>query len=108
MKTEDVDKIVNAVPPGWVVVLVTVPTRALRVIRDDLALTFRVEQLDATTWTWRAISTHVGDEAWESKMPAFKHAHEMQTRLKEKIKLAQHEARMAMIKAQNPMGASNV
>lgn len=101
MKVEDVSKIMNAVSAGWHVVLALVPTRSLRVIRDDLALTFRVEQLDPSNWSWRPISTHVGDVAWESYPHAAKAAHVAQIRFKEKVKLAQHEARMAMIKAQS-------
>jgi hypothetical protein len=99
-----VDKIINTVPEGWNVVAVTVPTRALRVIVEDTKLKFRVEQLDPTNWSWRAVSTHAGDEAWESLGPAIQDAITKQTRLKEKIKLAQHEKRMAMIKAENPHG----
>lgn len=102
MDVTEVDKIVNAVPKGWRVLAVTVPTRALRVIAEDLNMKFRVEQLDPRDWTWRAISTHSGDEAWESFGPAIQDAVNKQARLKEKIKLAQHEKRMAMVKAQNP------
>ena len=104
MDVSAVDKIVNAVPAGWHVLAVAVPTRALRIIRDDLALKFRIEQLDPTNWSWRAVSTHQGDEAWESLGPAFNDMAIKQSRLKEKIKLAQHEQRMAMIKAENPHG----
>ena len=104
MDVSAVDKIVNAVPAGWHVLAVAVPTRALRIIHDDLALKFRIEQLDPTNWSWRAVSTHQGDEAWESLGPAFNDMAEKQARLKEKIKLAQHEQRMAMIKAENPHG----
>jgi len=97
-----IDKIINAVPVGWHAVAVTVPTRAIRVIRDDLSLKFRVEQLNSVNWTWRVVSTHAGDEAWESFGPAMQDAITKQVRLTEKIKLAQHEKRMAMVKAQNP------
>jgi hypothetical protein len=103
MDTATADKIINAVPTGWHMVCVTVPTRALRVIRDDLSLKFRVEQLDATNWSWRVVSTHTGDEAWESIGPSIQDAITKQARLKEKIKLALHEKRMAMIKAENPL-----
>lgn len=93
----------NAVPPGWRVIAVTVPTRALRVIvEEDLYRKFRVEQLDPTNWSWRAVSTHLGDEEWESLGPAIQDATNKQARLREKIKLAQHEKRMAMIKAESP------
>lgn len=103
MDIADVDKIINTVPAGWCVIAVAVPTRALRVIAEDLHMKFRVEQLDPTNWSWRAVSTHQGDEAWESLGPAIQDAVNKQARLKEKIKLAQHEQRMAMVRAQNPM-----
>jgi hypothetical protein len=104
MDVANVDKIVNLVPEGWNVIAVAVPTRALRVVVEDNFLKFRVEQLDPTNWAWRVISTHIGDEAWESLMPAMVDMVNKQTRLKEKIKLAQHEKRIAMIKAENPLG----
>jgi hypothetical protein len=96
----DVDRIMNAVPEGWQMIAVAVPTRALRVIVEDDHKKFRVEQLDARTWTWGAISTHLGDDPWESLGPAIQDMCTKQVRLKEKLKLAQHEARMANIKAQ--------
>jgi len=102
MDITEVDKVINAVAAGWRVIAVTVPTRALRVIVEDLNLKFRVEQLDPTNWSWRVVSTHSGDEAYESLGPAIQDAINKQARLKEKIKLAQHEKRMAMIKAENP------
>jgi hypothetical protein len=104
MDIANVDKIINAVPEGWTVIAVAVPTRALRVVVEDSLLKFRVEQLDPTNWSWRVISTHIGDEAWESLRPSLQDMFIKQTRLKEKIKLAQHEKRMAMIKAENPLG----
>ena len=105
MDAEQTSKIINQVTDGWHLVSVSVPTRALRIIRDDLALKFRIEQLDvASNFTWRPVSTHAGDEAWESLRPALDDLHQKQVRLKEMIKLAQHEQRMAMIKAQNPKG----
>lgn len=103
MSPEQAEKIINATEPGWRVVSVTVPTRALRVIRDDLGLIFRVEQLDSRTWTWFVCSTHAGDVAFESFGPACQDSINKQARLKEKIKLAQHEARMAEIKARSPL-----
>lgn len=105
MDVSQVDKVINTVEPGWTVVAVTVPTRAMRVIVEDTKLKFRVEQLDASTWTWEPKSTFAGDEAWEAFGPALQDAINKQARLKEKIKLAQHEQRMAMVKAQNPLGA---
>lgn len=102
------EKIVSAVEDGWSVIAVAVPTRALRITKDDLSLKFRVEQLDPTVWKWQTKSTHVGDIAWESYLPALKDMVTKQVRLKEKIKLAQHEARMAMIAAQNPTGKTSL
>ncbi len=83
-------------------VAVAVPTRALRIIRDDLALKFRLEQLDARTWSWVIISTHQGDEAWESLGPSIQDMCNKQARLTEKLKLAKHNDNMARIKAENP------
>lgn len=102
MDVKETDRIVNAVPKGWRPVAVAVPTRALRVVAEDLNMKFRVEQLDPTNWSWRAVSTHSGDEAWESLGPAIHDMINKQARLTEKLKLAQHENRMAMIKAENP------
>lgn len=101
MDVTQADKIINAVASGWHVVAVAVPTRALRLIRDDLAIRFRVEQLNSTDWTWRPISTHAGDAAWESLGPGIQDMVTKQARFVEKVKLAQHEKRMAMIAAQN-------
>jgi hypothetical protein len=100
----ETDRIVNAVSVGWRVIAIAVPTRALRVIVEDLNIKFRVEQLDPTDWSWRVVSTHSGDDAWESLGPAIQDMLNKQARLKEKIKLAQHEKRMAMIKTENPYG----
>lgn len=103
MTPDQTAAIINKLEPGWSIVSVTVPTRALRVIvEDNTQLKFRVEQLDPTTWNWRAVSTHAGDYPWESFLPAMQDAHAKQVRLKEKIKLAQHENNMARIKAENP------
>lgn len=105
MNAEQAAKIINQVTDGWHIVAVAVPTRALRLVRDELALKFRIEQLDITAnFTWRVVSTHVGDEAWESLLPGLDDMRHKQVRLKEMIKLAQHEKRMATIKAQNPLG----
>lgn len=88
---------------------VAVPTRALRVVREDAAIKFRVEQLDVSVpgkYTWRPVSTHVGDDPWESLGASLGDLQQKQARLKEKIKLAQREQRMAMIKAQAPHGTA--
>jgi hypothetical protein len=103
---EQAGKIINAVSEGWHVVCVAVPTRALRLIRDDAAIKFRVEQLNPTPpqlWQWKPVSTHNGDEPWESLGPGIQDMINKQARLKEKIKLAQHDARMAQIRAENPL-----
>jgi hypothetical protein len=100
-------KIVNACPEGWRVLAVAVPTTALRIITDDPHLIFRVEQLDRLpdrSYTWRVVSTHAGDDAFESYPSAIKDMLTKQARLKEMIKLAQHNARMAQIKAEKPRG----
>lgn len=110
MNTDQVAAIINAVEPGWTVLAVAVPTRALRIIGDDLGLKFRVEQLDPGqgplkgTFKWRPVSTHAGDASFESFGPAIQDMIVKQARLKEKVKLAQHENTMARIKAQNPTG----
>jgi hypothetical protein len=107
MDAIEAGKIINACPKGWRVLAVAVPTRALRIIADDLSLIFRVEQLDPQpnhTYKWRVVSTHAGDEGFESYPPAIRDMLGKQARLKEKIKLEQHNARMAQIKAENPLG----
>jgi hypothetical protein len=98
-----VDAVVNAVPPGWHVVTIAVPTRALRVVRDDACIKYRVEQLDARDWSWVIISTHTGDEPWESWGPAWQDMVDKQARLKEKLKLAKHNDNMARIAAQEKL-----
>ncbi len=107
MDVNQVDAIVNARPEGWEVVGIAVPTRALRVIRDAAHnnLIFRVEQLDARTWAWVIISTHTGDDPWESWPHAYRDMVEKQIRLKEKLKLAKHNDNMARVKAESPHGA---
>lgn len=102
MSPEQTATIINGTEPGWQVLAVAVPTRALRIIGDTLKLKFRVEQLDPTNgaFRWRPVSTHAGDEAFESFGPAIQDMITKQARLKEKIKLAQHEANMAQIAAQ--------
>lgn len=103
MTPEQTATIINTVEEGWHLVCVAVPTRALRIIRDAMSLKFRVEQLDPTggVFKWRVVSTHAGDESFESFLPALSDLITKQARLKEKIKLAQHEDRMARVKAQS-------
>jgi hypothetical protein len=108
MDNEQAAKIINTCDPGWRVIAVAVPTRALRIIADDFSLKFRVEQLNPgavgkSVYTWRTVSTHAGDESFESCRPAILDMLSKQARLKEKIKFAQHEARMAQLKAQSPV-----
>jgi hypothetical protein len=86
---------------GSVVVAHCVPTRAVRVLMLKDHCTFRVEQLDSTTWRWRALSTHTDDTPWEAFGAALDDAFRMQVRLREKIKLAMHENNMARMKALN-------
>lgn len=103
MNIAQVTKIMETVDPAdATVVAVCVPTRAIRVLMLKGALTFRVEQLDPQVWKWRSLSTHVGETQWEAFGVALDDAVKQQVRLKEKVKLAQHEHRMALIKAQNP------
>ena len=107
MDVEQATKIINVCPKGWRILAVVIPTRALRIIVNDLNLIFRVEQLDPQpdrTYKWRVVSTHAGDTSFESYPPAIKDMLGKQARLKEKIKLAQHNARMAQIKAESPLG----
>lgn len=102
MEVSQVDNVINAVEAGWNVLAVAVPTRALRVIGEDAGLKFRVEQLNPNDWSWRPVSTHSGDKHFESFGPAIQDMITKQARLKEKIKLSMHEAKMARIKAENP------
>lgn len=106
MDVAKADKIINACAPGWRVIAVAVPTRALRVIVEDLNVRFRVEQLDITAnFAWRVVSTFAGDVAFEALGPAIQDLCNKQVRLKEKIKLDQHNQKMAMVRAQNPIGS---
>lgn len=103
MDLEQTKKIMDQIdPPDARIVLIFVPTRAIRLIALKGDLTFRVEQLDSRVMKWRSVSTHVGDEPWESFGPAWHDGVKKQARLVEKIKLSIHENNMARIKAQNP------
>lgn len=108
MDAEQAAKIINASPGvGWRILTVAVPTRALRIIVDDLGLKFRIEQLEPKppgVYKWRVVSTHAGDESFESYVPALQDMINKQAKLKELIKLEQHNARMARIRAENPLG----
>lgn len=59
--------IMNDVPEkGAKIVAHCVPTRAFRVLMMKGEKVFRVEQLNSSTWTWTALSTHAGTDPWES------------------------------------------
>jgi hypothetical protein len=79
------------VPEGGRVIAHMVPTRAFRVIELAGAKTYRVEQLDAGTWKWRTISTHIGDEEFESFNVALKEGIDAQEKFKSKILKAKAE-----------------
>ena len=103
MDVNETDLIVNAVPPGWRVIAIAIPLRVIRVVADDLNITFHVEQYVGTA-QWRVLSTHFEETAWAGLGAALQDLTVKQVRLREKIRLAQHEKRMAMIKAENPLG----
>ncbi len=72
---------------------------------DETSFVFRVEQLDTSqgrngVYTWHIRSTHAGDFEFESYPSAINDMLSKQVRLKEMIKLAQHEQKMAMVAAQ--------
>lgn len=106
MDVASIEKIISTAPEGARVIAVTVPTRALRVLMLEGEKTFRVEQLTPRTWIWRTVSTHNGDEPWESFGPALQDAIDKQEQLKLEINramIAQRQAqRLAEAKALNP------
>lgn len=88
---------------GWRALAIAVPTRALRIITDSTNMLFRVQQLERKidkSVKWETRSSHQGDFAFESYPAAITDMLTKQARLKEKLKLAEHERNMAMIKAQ--------
>ena len=92
---------------GWRVLAIAFPTRALRIIADNASMLFRVEQLQRKidkSVEWITRSSHQGDFAFESYPPALKDMLGKQARLREKLKLAEHERNMAMVRAQEAMG----
>lgn len=103
---------VLGVPEGWSVVANTAPTRAFRVIANAAYSTCRVEQLDSSKakhgiFSWRTVATHakdLGDEEFAALYAAISDASKKQVKLKEMIKLNEHERKMAMVRAQNPLG----
>lgn len=107
MDPAQTEKIINGTDPGWSVIAVAVPTRALRLIADEKKLVFRIEQLHPQqvlgqwTFAWRPVATHTDDkDPWYPLGRALDDMGKKQTRLREKIKLAQHDARMAQVRAQ--------
>jgi len=105
MDDAQADQIISNAPDGWHVLAVAVPTRAFRIVADDANLKFRVEQLDSSRYKqaifeWRTVSTHIGDFTFESYPPAIRDMLAKQVRLKEMIKLDDHNRKMAMIAAQ--------
>ena len=115
MTPVEFEPIASTAPEGWRVIAIGVPPLAggipmFRIIADVTSFKFRVEQIDATghksnVYKWVARSAHAGDFAFESYPAAINDMLAKQARFKEKVKLAQHEARMAQIKAQNPLGS---
>lgn len=96
MTPEQQIAVINRCPPGMRPVAVTVPTRAFRVVALDGDLVFRVEQLEAGSWEWKARSTHAGDEEFEAFGPALQDAINKQEEFKLKIRQAQIAQRQAM------------
>jgi hypothetical protein len=93
-------------PEGWRSLAVAIPTRALRIIASADSMLFRIDQLRRKldkSVEWVTVSSHQGDFAFESYPPAIKDMLTKQARLKEKLKLAEHEKNMAMIRAQETL-----
>lgn len=107
MDVSDVKKIMcDTEVEGSTVVSHCVPTRAIRVLMLKDELTFRVEQLDPGAWKWHALSTHSGDEPWESFGPALDAAIKMQTRLKLKIQASIQQSKRARLSILNDAAAT--
>lgn len=105
MTPEQVDLVMNQTElVGSHVVAITVPTRAVRVLALEGDLVFRVEQLDPGVWKWRTLSTHAGDEVFESFGSALDEAIKMQARLKLKIQEAQRQNMQAQLAANGDGG----
>jgi hypothetical protein len=105
MTEEDIEAIWGSTAScaeGWRVLAVAVTSRALRIIANEDNMLFRVEQLRRKadkSVKWETVSSHQGDFAFESYPPAIKDMLEKQARLQEKLKLAEHERKMATIRA---------
>jgi hypothetical protein len=91
---------------GATIVAHCVPTRAIRVLMLKGELTFRVEQLDPSVWKWSALSTHSGDDPWESYGPALEAATAMQERLKLKIQASIQQSKRARLSILNDASAN--
>ncbi len=97
MDAKQAAEIINNVEDGWTIVAVAVPTRGLRVTISADQKSFRVQQLmPGEGYRWDTIAFHAGDFPWESWGPALEDMIAKQARLKEKIKLAQRNARQAV------------
>jgi hypothetical protein len=92
------------VPEGGRVVAHCVPTRAFRVVALAGEKTFRVEQLDAGIWEWKAVSTHTGDEEFESFGPALQDAITKQEEFKKRIIKARIDHKNAVAAAEREHG----
>jgi hypothetical protein len=96
LSPETIDRLLNALnDPTDTVVCHMVPTRAFRVIMRKDRLTFRVEQLSRQAGDkWLPLSTHKGDDPWESYGPAWNDAAEKQKAFlmeMRKLKVAQNQ-----------------
>lgn len=97
MTPEQQDEVLNSqVPEGARVIAHCVPTRAFRVIALAGDMTFRVEQLEAGSWKWTTLSTHSGDEEFESFGPALQDAIDKQEQFKKKIIKAKIDHKQAV------------
>lgn len=106
MNLAEIDRIMNAVEvEGATVVMHCVPTRAIRVLMLKGELIFRVEQLNSGIWKWQTLSTHSGDEPWESYEPAFDAAVAAQSRLKLKLQAAIQQQKRARLSILNDAAA---
>jgi len=96
LTAEDIDRILNALnDPTDTIIAHMVPSRAFRVVKRADDLTFRVEQLSRQAGDkWLILSTHKGDEPWESFGPAWNDASEKQKDFlleMRKLKVAQNQ-----------------
>lgn len=92
------------VPEGWRIVAHATPTRAFRIICNTEEKVFRVEQLEAVVWKWHTLSTHAGDEVFESYQPALDDMIAKQEAFKQKIIRARIEQKNALALAEKEHG----